>query len=46
MSGAATRDKHRVPDGKLLERNKINICMHQKFCCKNSILGDKHLLVC
>ena len=26
VSGAATRDKHRVPDGKLLERNK-NTCL-------------------
>ena len=24
VSGVATRDKHRVPDGKLLERNKSN----------------------
>ena len=23
VSGVATRDKHRVPDGKLLERNKM-----------------------
>ena len=35
VSGAATRDKHGVPDGKLLERNKnvtFGIKIGQKCC--------------